>query len=55
MFFIVSILTISLINLDKNVFPENILIPQEKVKKLKNEEKDMSEKDLKPWMKKFEE
>ena len=44
-----------LINLDKNVFPENILIPQEKVKKLKNEEKDMSEKDLKPWMKKFEE
>ena len=44
-----------LINLDKNVFPENILIPQEKVKKLKNEEKDMSKKDLKPWMKKFEE
>jgi hypothetical protein len=44
-----------LINLDKNVFPENILIPQEKVKKLKNEEKDMSEKDLKPWMKKYEE
>ena len=44
-----------LMNLDKNVFPENILIPQEKVKKLKNEEKDMSEKDLKPWMKKFEE
>jgi hypothetical protein len=31
-----------LMNLDKNVFPENILIPQEKVKKLKNEEKDMS-------------
>ena len=44
-----------LINLDKNVFPENILIPQEKVKKLKNEEKDMSEKDLKPWMKKLKE
>ena len=44
-----------LINLDKNVFPENILIPQEKVKKLKNEEKNMSEKDLKPWMKRFEE
>ena len=27
-----------LINLDKNIFPENILLPQEKVKKLKKEE-----------------
>ena len=41
-----------LMNLDKNVFPEDILIPQEDIKKLKKEEKDISEENLKPWMNK---
>ena len=40
-------------NLDKDIFPEDILIPQEDVKKLKREEKNISEKELKPWMKKL--
>ena len=42
-----------LMNLDKNVFPENILIPQENIKKLKGELKKTFEtetKPLKPWM-----
>lgn len=42
-----------LINTDKNLFPENILIPQEKVKKLKNEIKNVGEENSKPWMKNF--
>ena len=41
-----------LMNLDKNVFPEDILIPQEDIKKLKKEEKDISEENLKPWINK---
>jgi len=42
-----------LINTDKNLFPENILIPQEKVKKLKNETKNSDEENIKPWIKKL--
>ena len=37
-----------LINLDKNVFPENILIPQENIKKLKGELKKTFETETKP-------
>ena len=40
-----------LINADRNLFPENILIPQEKVKKLRGEERTMTEENIKPWMK----
>jgi len=35
-------------NLDKNVFPENILIPQENIKKLKGELKKTFETETKP-------
>ena len=42
-----------LINTDKNLFPENILIPQEKIKKLKSEAKNLEQDDIKPWMKKI--
>ena len=41
-----------LMNLDKDVFPEDILIPQEDIKKLKKEEQKISEENLKPWMNK---
>ena len=37
-----------LMNLDKNVFPENILIPQENIKKLKGELKKTFETETKP-------
>ena len=40
-----------LINADRNLFPENILIPQEKVKKLRGEERTITEENIKPWMK----
>ena len=41
-----------LMNLDKDVFPEDILIAQEDIKKLKKEEKNTPEENLKPWMNK---
>ena len=39
-------------NLDKDVFPEDILMPQEDIKKLKKEEQKISAENLKPWMNK---
>jgi len=42
-----------LIKTDKNLFHENILIPQEKIKKLKSEAKNLEQDDIKPWMKKI--